>query len=116
FHKICAGANFMLSKKVWDCLEGFDIILGEQGPIKHGYTLDIGYQIARNGYELYYQPGAVLYHVHPSSSADIKRKLYSYGKGDTAYSMNIFLKYGDFRYLWWAIIGHPVYTISKMIK
>ena len=35
---------------------------------------------------------------------------------DTGVSMYIFLTNKDYRYLWWAIVGHPVYTIKKMIK
>ena len=46
----------------------------------------------------------------------IKNKLYYYGMQDTGVSMYIYLKYGDFRYLWWALIGHEIYTIKKMIK
>jgi len=38
-----------------------------------------------------------------------------YGKGDSAYPMSIFLEYKDFRYLWWAIIGHPIHTLKKFI-
>ena len=30
--------------------------------------------------------------------------------------MYIFLKYHDWRYLWWALFGHTTYTLKKMVK
>ena len=46
----------------------------------------------------------------------IKKKLYYYGMQDTGVSMYIYLKHHDFRYLWWALVGHEMYTFKKMFK
>ena len=35
---------------------------------------------------------------------------------DTGVSMYIYLENNDFRYLWWALVGHEMYTIKKMVK
>jgi GT2 family glycosyltransferase len=115
FHKICAGANYMIPAKVFKEVGLLNTALGQQGLLKHGYSLEIGYRIARAGYELYYTTDVEIFHFHPDTAEDIKSKLYLYGKGDSGYPMSIFLNYFDYRYLWWALIGHASYTIRKMI-
>lgn len=114
-HKICVGANQMIRKDVLLEIGGYEEFLGTRENVD-GLTLEIGYKIANAGYELLYNPEIVLYHQHPTSEQDIKNKLYYYGIQDTGVAMYIFLANKDYRYLWWAIIGHPIYTISKIIK
>lgn len=114
-HKMCAGANQMIPKRVLLEVGGYCEFLGKKGNVD-GLTLEIGYKIAHYGYELLYNPDIQIFHQHPTSEDDIKNKLYYYGMQDTGVSMYIYLKYGDFRYLWWALIGHEIYTIKKMIK
>lgn len=110
FNKICAGANCMIPKKIVDEIKGYNILL-ETDAIKHGTTLEIGYKIAKAGYELLYTPNSVVYHKHPTSVEKLIHKMYIYGTGDTAYQMLMFLQYGDWRCFWWALLGHPFYTI-----
>ena len=114
-HKICAGANQMIKKDILLEVGGYSEFLGTKGNVD-GLTLEVGYKIARAGYELIYNPNIVVYHKHPTDNYDIKKKLYYYGMQDTGVAMYIFLKYHDFRNLWWSIIGHELYTIKKMIK
>jgi len=114
-HKMCAGANQMIRKDVLEKISGYAEFLGTKGNVD-GLTLEIGYKIARNGYELLYNPEIIVYHSHPTEEQEIKNKLYYYGMQDTGVSMYIYLKHNDYRYLWWALIGHPLYTIKKMVK
>ena len=114
-HKMCAGANQMIPKKVLLEIGGYSEFLGKKGNVD-GLTLEIGYKIARLGYELLYNPDIQLFHQHPTSEDEIKNKLYYYGMQDTGVSMYIYLEHKDLRYLWWAIIGHEMYTVKKMIK
>ncbi|PIP85562.1 hypothetical protein COT86_01360 [Candidatus Collierbacteria bacterium CG10_big_fil_rev_8_21_14_0_10_43_36] len=113
FHRICAGANSMIPKKVFDEIGPFNILLGEGGPIGHGYTLEIGYRIAIKNLDMMYNPEIEIYHRHPKSGKDLYRKMFNYGVGDSAYPLSVFLDFGDFRYLWWAFLGHPVHTLKK---
>lgn len=114
-HKMCAGANQMIKKDILLKVGGYAEFLGTKGNVD-GLTLEIGYKIARAGYELIYNPNIVIYHKHPTTNEDIKKKLYYYGMQDTGVAMYIYLKFHDYRNLWWAIIGHELYTVKKMIK
>lgn len=113
-HKMCAGANQMIRKDVLLQVGGYATFLGQKNTVD-GLTLEIGYKIAKNGYELKYNPDIEIYHKHPTDEATIKKKLYYYGMQDTGVSMYIFLENHDYRYLWWVIFGHSCYTIKKMI-
>ena len=115
FHKMCAGANQMIRKDVLLEVGGYAEFLGKKGNVD-GLTLEIGYKVASHGYELMYDPSIYLYHQHPTSEEEVKKKLYYYGMQDTGLAMYIFLKHHDYRYLWWSLIGHECYTIKKMIK
>ncbi|MBN2052352.1 glycosyltransferase family 2 protein [Candidatus Woesearchaeota archaeon] len=114
--KICAGANCMIKKEPLEEAGGFCTLFGPGGQVGHGESLLIGYELIRRGYELYYEPNAIVHHNHPESETDIKQKLFLYAKGDTAIHMHIFLKYHDFRSLMWAYIGHPTYVTKNMLK
>ena len=114
-HKMCAGANQMIKKEVLCEVGGYSEFLGTKGNVD-GLTLEIGYKIARKGYEMLYNPNIYLYHQHPTNEKEIKQKLYYYGMQDTGVAMYIFLKFRDYRNLWWSIIGHQLYTIKKIIK
>lgn len=114
-HKMCAGANQMIRKDILLEVGGYSEFLGTKNNVD-GLTLEIGYKIAKKGYEMLYNPDIFLFHQHPTNEEEIKKKLYYYGMQDTGVAMYIYLKYHDYRNLWWAIIGHPCYTIKKMIK
>lgn len=114
-HKLCAGANQMIRKDVLCEVGGYAEFLGTRNNVD-GLTLEIGYKVAKNGYELLYNPNIYLYHKHPKSEESVKNKLFYYGKQDTGVSMYIFLKHRDWRYLWWALFGHTTYTLKKMVK
>lgn len=113
-HKLCAGANQMIRKDILCEIGGYAEFLGQKHTVD-GLTLEIGYKIARAGYELLYNPNIEIYHNHPKDENTIKKKLYYYGIQDTGVSMYIHLKHHDYRYLWWSLFGHSCYTIKKMI-
>lgn len=114
FNKICAGANCVIPKSVLEEIGGYNILL-ESGIVGHGATLEIGYKIARSGYELLYTPESEVYHKHPKTQKGLLHKMYIYGIGDTAYHMSIFLEFLDFRSLWWSLIGHSLYTVKNKL-
>lgn len=115
FNKMCAGANCMISKKALLEAGLFNILL-ENEKMTAGGTLEVGYRIAKNGYEFLYTPDSRVFHKHPKTIQDLHKKMIAYGKGDTAYQMCVFLEHGDLRSLWWSLFGHACYTLSKVAK
>lgn len=115
FHRMCAGANHCIPKEVYRKVGPYNFTLGECGPIGHAYDIEIGYRIARAGYEMLYNPEIYLHHHHPSDEKSLYKKMWTYGKGDSAYPMAVFLEFNDFRYLWWAVLGHPLHTLKKFV-
>lgn len=115
-YKMCAGANFMMRTNFLKNIGLFTDDLGGGRAVLDGMTLEVGHRVAKYGHELHYSADAIVFHRHPQNEKDVKKKLYYYGKQDTAYPMYIFLRERDFRYLLWALFGHPIYTVSKMFK
>jgi len=115
--KICAGANSMVLKNVIDEVGGYSLIFNYGSRIiGHGGSLELGYRIIKAGYELYYDPNAVVFHNHPEDKKDIKRKLFYYAVGDTAINMYFFIKYRDFRSLFRAFGGHQAHVLKNIIR
>jgi GT2 family glycosyltransferase len=57
------GANFSVAKKVLEEMGGFSVHLGRKGnDFSGGEETDLGYRIAAQGYDLYYNPFAVVTH------------------------------------------------------
>ena len=117
FKDMCAGANNMVRRSVLTQIGGYSILLEGVPPFQAGGTIEIGYRIARAGYELLYDPNARILHEHPTEGKELWHKMFAYGQGDTGYQMSNFLQYGDLRCLWWSLVGHSCYTISqKLVK
>lgn len=114
--KICAGANSIIDRQVLLDLGGICTLFGPGAMIGHGESLEVGYRLINAGYELCYTPTAIVRHRHPISSKSIKKKLFNYAVGDTAIHMYIFLKYRDYRSLFWAFGGHQLYVFKNMFK
>ncbi len=115
--KICIGANSMIPKKIIDEIGGYNLLFNHgAGIVGHGASLELGYRIIKAGYELYYDPEAIVFHNHPRSNRSLKKKLFYYGIGDTAIHIYFFLKYLDFRSLFWAYGGHQFYIIGNIVK
>lgn len=114
--QFCVGANCAIPKSVFERTGPYCELLGPGGLIGHGESIEIGYRIIRAGYDVAYNPSIYLYHKHPSSERDLKKKLFLYGIGDTALHMHIFLKFKDWRSLRWSLYGHPTYSLKKIWK
>lgn len=114
-HKLCVGANCMIPSAVLAEVGGLNPLL-ENGVVVAGGTLELGYRIARAGYDMVYDPVSVVRHHHPERRRDLLRKMLRYGIGDTACHMCIFLEHRDVRSLIWALLGHPAYTAAKIVR
>jgi O-antigen biosynthesis protein len=79
------GANFAFRTSVLRDLGGFDESLGAGSRCGGGEDLDIFVRCLRAGHALCYEPAALVWHEHRSDERDLRRQMYSYGKGLSAY-------------------------------
>jgi GT2 family glycosyltransferase len=79
------GANFAVDRELLLDLGGFDEALGAGSPAGGGEELDVFVRVLRAGRSLAYEPSAVVWHHHRSSDRDLRRQLFRYGTGLTAF-------------------------------
>jgi glycosyltransferase involved in cell wall biosynthesis len=79
------GANFAVRTELLREIGGFDECLGVGTPCQGGEDLDIFVRFIRAGYAIAYEPAALVWHEHRSSSDDLRHQMYGYGKSLSAY-------------------------------
>lgn len=115
-NKIAAGANNMIPRKIFEEVGSYATFLGGGSPIGHANSLEFVYRIIRAGYDVKFDSSASVYHAHPTSEISLKKKLFTYGVGNSAYQLYLFAKFSDFRCLFWGLIGHHIYVARNLIK
>ena len=70
-----SGCNMAFRSAVLRELSGFDEALDTGPPLPAGGDLDIFYRVLRAGYELVYEPRAMIRHYHRRSKRDLRRQL-----------------------------------------
>lgn len=113
---IAAGANSMIPKRILDEIGSYDSMLGIGSRVCHGESLDICYRTMRAGYTAIYDPEARIFHFHPRSVADLRRKMFQYGIGDTAVHTKFLLEYKDIRGLFEILWGRPLTLLLRLLK
>ncbi len=76
-----SGANTLVRADVAWRLGGFDPSLGTGTPASGGEDLDLYIRLLRAGHAIAYEPGAIVWHPHPSEPAQLRRQVYRYGVG-----------------------------------
>jgi O-antigen biosynthesis protein len=79
-----SGANTALRRSVALRLGGFDVKLGTGTAACGGEDLDMYIKLLLADEKIVYSPAAVLFHEHPPSGGDLRRRVFSYGVGLTA--------------------------------
>jgi O-antigen biosynthesis protein len=80
-----AGANMAFLRTVLDRIGGFDVALGAGTPAPAGEdTLALTLTLL-SGYEIAYEPAALMWHHHRQDVASLNRQLYGYSIGLTAF-------------------------------
>ncbi|MHB8669982.1 MAG: glycosyltransferase family 2 protein [Acidimicrobiales bacterium] len=79
------GANFAVDRELLEDLGGFDEALGAGSPAGGGEDLDAFVRVLRAGRSLVYEPSAIVWHVHRASARALRRQLFYYGVGLTAF-------------------------------
>lgn len=80
-----AGANMSYRADALRSVGGLDASLGPGTPATNGEDLDIWYRIIEAGYQLVYQPAALVHHRHREDYAALRHQFYTYGVGFAAY-------------------------------
>ncbi|HEX4187709.1 MAG TPA: glycosyltransferase [Solirubrobacteraceae bacterium] len=79
------GANFAFRTRLLRELGGFDESLGAGSRCAGGEDLDIFVRCLRAGHAVCYEPAALVWHEHRTDEHDLRRQMYCYGKGLSAY-------------------------------
>jgi GT2 family glycosyltransferase len=80
------GACFAVSREALDRLGGFDEALGPGTPPRGGEDLDFFLRAVLAGMSIAYEPGAIAWHLHRRGEDALRRQLFGYGSGLTAYA------------------------------
>jgi GT2 family glycosyltransferase len=76
------GANFGLRRDVAVALGGFSQLLGAGSPCRGGgEDADMFVRVLRRGWDLAYEPGAIVWHIGRSSDEELAAQLREYGRG-----------------------------------
>jgi len=78
---IGSGANTALRSDIAHEMGGFDPTLGTGTPAAGGEDLDLYIRLLRSGHAIAYEPGAIIWHEHPSGTAKLHHQAYWYGVG-----------------------------------
>lgn len=83
--KFGSSANMAIRTDVLRWLGGFDPALGAGSPALAGTDIALYYRVITRGYQLVYTPNAIVHHYHRRDYARLKRQIYNYGVGLTAF-------------------------------
>jgi GT2 family glycosyltransferase len=78
------GSNMAFRTSVLRAVGGFDEALGTGTPARGGEDLAMFLELLAGGYQLAYEPGAITFHSHRDSLAQLEDQVYGYGIGFTA--------------------------------
>ena len=80
-----SGANMAFRTSALREIGGFDSALGAGSKGMGGDDLDAFFQVITQGYDLVYEPNAVVWHWHRAEYEGLKRTAFGYGAGFTAF-------------------------------
>jgi hypothetical protein len=80
-----SGANMAFSMAALRTMGGFDAALGAGTRSRGGDDLAAFFAVLQCGYRLVYEPAALVRHRHARTREDLRRQVYGYGVGLTAY-------------------------------
>ncbi len=87
-----SGANMAFQTAYLLECDGFDPALGAGTTARGGDDLAAFYEVIRNGYQLVYQPSAIVYHAHSQSYQRLRNQAFGFGVGLTAYLTKILIE------------------------
>jgi GT2 family glycosyltransferase len=78
------GSNMAFRADVLRRLRGFDVALGPGTAAHAGEDLAVLLELLFSGYQLAYEPTAIVHHTHRSTMPELVRQIHRYGTGFTA--------------------------------
>ncbi len=88
------SANFAVDRMIVSDLGGFDEALGAGVRSAGGEDMEFFVRVLRHGYELTYEPNAIVWHVHRRDDEALRKVIFGYGKGLSAAASSEFLQPG----------------------
>ncbi len=88
------GANFAVDRKIVLSLGGFDEALGAGSLSRGGEDSEMFVRVLRAGYQLRFQPSAIVWHLHVVDPRELRKIVFGYGKGISAMACSEFLQPG----------------------
>lgn len=79
------GASMAFTATFLRGIGGFDPALGGNGPARCAQDIAVFFQVIMRGYTLVYEPASLIYHLHRSTLSALRKQIYNYGVGLTAY-------------------------------
>jgi GT2 family glycosyltransferase len=86
-----SGANMAFKTSVLRDIGGFDPALGAGSAALGGDDLAAFFEVVTQGYQLVYEPAAIVHHAHRRDYGGLRKQAYGYGVGLTAYLMKTLL-------------------------
>ena len=83
--KLGSGANMAFRAEVLREMGGFDAALGTGSGAYGGDDLAAFFEVVTRGHRLVYEPAALVRHDHQSTEEGLRRQVFGYGAGLTAY-------------------------------
>jgi GT2 family glycosyltransferase len=80
-----SGPNMAFRKSVLCDIGGFDTALGGGTRALGGEDIATYFQVLRGGYQLVYEPAALVRHLHRETYASLRQQMFAYGSGVTAF-------------------------------
>jgi GT2 family glycosyltransferase len=80
-----AGASMAFKANLLRTIGGFDPALGTQGLVQSGEDIAAYFKILMQGYDVVYEPAALVYHKNRREYEALYQQIYHYGIGATAY-------------------------------
>lgn len=75
------GINMAFRRATLQKIGGFDTALGIGSKALSGEDLAACFQVARSGYQIAYEPGAIVYHDHRETYAELREQIYNHSVG-----------------------------------
>ncbi len=79
------GNNMAFRRRALAAIGNFDPALGNGTPALGGVDSEVLLRMILRGYTLLYEPSAIVHHAHRADYDGLRRQIYSYGVGLTAY-------------------------------
>ncbi len=80
-----SGNNMAFKRAILHKLGNFDPKLGNNTPALGGVDIDAFFRVVINGYQLVYEPAAIVHHAHRRDYAGLRKQIYNFAAGTTAF-------------------------------